>query len=76
MDDFISCLQDAGCGEELIAEVFRFYACGDSEMVIRKLRHHRSALMEELHGSQKKVDCLDFLLRNLTKTKNGKDGGA
>lgn len=69
MDDFIFCLEDAGCDKELIAEVRRLYECGDSGMVVRKLRRHRSALMDELHGSQKKVDCLDFLLRKLEKLK-------
>ena len=67
MDDFISCLSDAGCDKELILEVTRLYEYGDKGMVIRKLRCHRAALMEELHDSQKKVDCLDFLLRKLAK---------
>lgn len=70
MDDFISCLNDALCDQALIAEVTRLYERGDSGTVIRKLRRHRSALMEELHGSQQKVDCLDFLLRKLTKQEN------
>lgn len=70
MDDFIFCLNDAGCDKELISEVCRLYECGDKGMVISKLRHHRSTLMDELHSSQKKVDCLDFLLRKLAKSKN------
>ena len=70
MEDFISCLNDAGCDKELISEVCRLYECGDNGMVIRKLRRHRSTLMDELHSSQKKVDCLDFLLRKLAKLEN------
>ncbi len=72
MEEFISCLQDAGCDKALISEVARLYERGDNGMVVRKLRRHRGVLMEELHGSQKKVDCLDYLLRKLTKI--GKDG--
>ncbi len=70
MEDFISCLTDAGCDKELISEVCRLYKRGDNEMVIRKLRHHRNILMDELHCGQKKVDCLDFLLRKLAKSEN------
>lgn len=70
MDELISCLNDVGCDEELISEICRLYECGDNAMVIRRLRRHRSSLMDELHGSQKKVDCLDFLLRKLTKSEN------
>ena len=66
MDELITCLADAGCGEELITEVCRLYEHGDRIAVIRKLRRHRCRLMDELHGSQKKVDCLDLLLRKLS----------
>ena len=36
-------------------------------MRIRKLRLLRCDLIEELHRSQRKVDCLDFLIRQTEK---------
>ena len=70
MDELMAYLKDADCGADLIAEICRLYEHGDSEMVIRKLRRHRCALMDEVHESQRKVDCLDFLLQKITKSQN------
>lgn len=67
MDEMISCLKDSDCSPDLIADVCRLCKNGDEDIAIRKLRRHRSILMEELHVSQQKVDCLDFLLRKMTK---------
>lgn len=38
------------------------------------LRRHRYNLMDSLHESQGKVDCLDFLIRRMEREefKNGK----
>lgn len=65
MDEMISYLQDADCSPDLISDVCRLCETGDKETAVRKLRRHRAALMDELHGSQRKVDCLDFLLRKM-----------
>ena len=67
MDELISYLRDAGCGTDCIAEICRLCAHGEKESAVRRLRRHRRALMDELHESQRKVDCLDFLLRKLSK---------
>ena len=67
MDDFIACPNDAGCDKELIAEVTQLYEHREIELAVRRLRRHRCTLMDELHESQRKVDCLDFLLRKLSK---------
>ena len=68
MEELISYLNDAGCGADLIAEICRLCESGDSGMMVQKLRRHRCTLMDELHESQRKVDCLDFLLWKLSKS--------
>ena len=61
-------MRDAGCEEETIAKVYRLYADGQVDDAVKILRRHRCCLMEQLHESQGKVDCLDFLVRRLEKT--------
>ena len=67
MEEFIACLRDAGCREELTAELCRLFAAGDKAALTVKLRRHRCTLLDALHESQRQVDCLDFLLQKLAK---------
>ena len=67
MDDFTQSLADAGCDPETIGTVCMLYDSGQTREAVRVLRRHRCTLMDELHESQSKVDCLDFLLRNIHK---------
>lgn len=66
-DELIQCLRDAGCEDAAIAEVCRLYEKGESHEAIRKLRIHRCHLMDTLHRSQDRVDCLDYLIREMRK---------
>ena len=43
------------------------YEAGRMKDVIRTLRCHRCHLMDQLHESQTKVDCLDFLVYQIEK---------
>lgn len=56
-------LIDAGCPEASAEDMARLYQNGRTAEVMRKLRLFRCELMEELHRSQRKVDCLDYLIR-------------
>lgn len=67
MDDFTQNMEDAGCDAETIGTVRRLYDNGQVKDAVKVLRRHRCALMDELHESQSKVDCLDFLVRNIEK---------
>ena len=60
-------LQDAGCGADVIT---RFMACLDSGRARESLcvlAAQRAVLLEELHASQDRLDCLDFLIYRLRK---------
>ena len=66
-DELIQNLEDAGCAASLIAEVCRLYENRQITDVIKALRRHRCRLMDALHESQEKVDCLDFLVRRVER---------
>ena len=60
-------LLDAGCGSEELEKAKQIYDAGDTEALIRYFRKCRCSRMEELHENQRKVDCLDFLIRRTVK---------
>ena len=54
---------DAGCSAVDIERVRSLYEAGLEDDIVRCLRRCRCDLMEELHRSQRKVDCMDHLIR-------------
>ena len=67
LENILTNLSDAGCGDEEVKKARRLYEAGDKEALIRYFRKCRCSRMEELHESQRKVDCLDYLIRQTTK---------
>lgn len=65
---------DAGCGEEAIVKICRLYAGGRIREAVKILRKHRCRLMEQLHESQGRVDCLDFLVRQMEREDGNGNG--
>ena len=62
-------LSDMGCDERQTSIMKKLYEEGDKETLLRDLRKCRCHLMDELHDSQKKVDNMDFLIRQIQKEK-------
>ena len=62
-------LSDMGCDERQTSIMKRLYEEGDKETLLRDLRKCRYHLMDELHDRQKKVDNMDFLIRQIQKEK-------
>ena len=67
LDQMLSNLADAGCGQEELEHAAQLYETGDAEALLRHFRKCRSKRMDELHEVQRKVDRLDFLIRQKTK---------
>ncbi len=67
MEDMARSLLDAGCPVEQIRRICRCYEAGQVGETVRALRQHRRGLMDDLHQCQERVDCLDYLLRQLEK---------
>ena len=62
-------MKDAGCDEKFITKICRLYADGQVPDAVKMLKWHRCYLMEQLHESQSRVDCLDFLVRQMEKVR-------
>ena len=60
-------LLDAGCPEESANIVERLCSNGRLDDALHQMKILRCDLMEELHQSQRKVDCLDHLIRQTEK---------
>ncbi len=68
LEKILTILSDAGCGSEEMKTAEQLYRAGNPEALIRYFRKCRCRRMEELHESQRKVDRLDFLIRQTAKT--------
>ena len=68
LKEILTNLKDAGCGSEEVERAKLLYESGDTKALLRYFRKCRCSRMEELHESQRKVDCLDFLIRQTVKT--------
>ncbi len=67
-DKILLNMKDAGCKGEALEKAEQLYEAGDTKALLLHLRKCRCVLMEELHECQRKVDRLDYLIRQ-TKAK-------
>lgn len=62
-------LKDAGCNDKIIQSFMIDLEQEKNSDGIKLLRKHRRVLLDNLHEWQKKIDCLDYLLYQMTKEK-------
>ena len=60
-------LYDAGCDEAVTAEILELYQQGRIREALLKMKKDRCRLMDQLHESGRKVDCMDYLIRKTEK---------
>lgn len=60
-------LQDAGCGTELVQTCMELARERKQGELVRLLSRHKKALLNSMHGCQKSIDCLDYLLYRISK---------
>ena len=60
-------LVDAGCGPDIVRQCMVLTRKQDQAELMRVLARHRRALLDALHQSEKRIDCLDYLLHKLEK---------
>lgn len=60
-------LKDAKCSKALLEQCLAFSEAGQEGRMLERLSSHRSHLLGQLHGYQKALDCLDYLLFRLEK---------
>ena len=64
-DKILQNLKDANCSSDFISKFFEL--TGKTKEQIKLLSNHRSELLDDLHTSQKRIDCLDFLIYKLSE---------
>ena len=60
-------LLDAGCSDESASFVNGLVQTGRLTDALHEMKVIRCDLMDALHQSQRKVDCLDYLIRQTEK---------
>lgn len=60
-------MKDAGCSDADISRVAGMHEAGLDDEIVRCLRRCRCELMDELHDSQRRLDCMDQLIRSAEK---------
>ena len=58
-------LKDAGCDSEMITEFFD--KSGKRDEQLRILKRHRQQLLDRVHKEEKRIDCLDYLVYQMTR---------
>ena len=72
LENLARALSDAGCERTAIEKAVRLLQNEQTDALIRHLRLCRCELMEQLHESQKRVDCMDYLIRQTEKARIAK----
>lgn len=60
-------LIDAGCDLEIVQQCMELAQRKKTAEMKRILACHRKLLLDTVHRSQKKIDCLDYLVYQLEK---------
>ena len=60
-------LTDAGCSSKDIEEILLQVENGNMEDALHGMKKARCKRMDEMHECARKVDCLDYLIRNTEK---------
>ena len=60
-------LKDAGCPAEFIRAFLEKYFQNTPEEQMRLLKEQRRKLLDQLHDSQRHLDCMDFLCYQIQK---------
>lgn len=60
-------LHDAGCEDADIQKFLELERAGRRQEQYRLLAVHRAQLLDQLHVSQREIDCLDYLVYMMKK---------
>ena len=58
-----NCMEDAGMSHEAVTKAIELYQRDAQDELVRFLRLQRCELVEEMHESQRRVDRMDYLIR-------------
>lgn len=66
-DAVIQNLKDAGCSAELIENFLQHLEKNQTEKQLELLQIHRNQLLSQVHKTEKKISCLDYLIYQIRK---------
>ncbi|HIZ77161.1 MAG TPA: hypothetical protein H9669_06035 [Firmicutes bacterium] len=66
-DQLFQNLKDAGCDGRTVETFFKLRKEGRQKEVLRLLSLHRASLLDQLHVSQQRLDCLDYLIYTMKR---------
>lgn len=61
-------LKDTGCDAQTIENFMSDLHKGKEESSLKRLAIHRKKLLDSIHKEQKQIDCLDYLVYQMSKT--------
>ena len=67
-------LKDAGCSETDIQRFLQLGQEGKQREQLRLLTMHRALLLDQLHVSQRQIDCLDYLVYQMSSRTDKQQG--
>jgi len=62
-------LLDAGCSADTVQRCMELAQRQENKELLRLLSCHRRELLDALHESEKRIDCLDYLIYQMEKHK-------
>jgi len=63
-------LLDAGCSGDMIQRCMDLAGKQERRELLHVLSHHRRELLDLIHLSEKRIDCLDYLVFQIEKQEN------
>lgn len=60
-------LLDAGCGADMVRRCMDLAERRERGELLRALSHHRQALLSAVHETEKRIDCLDYLIYRIQR---------
>lgn len=60
-------LKDAGCSQDTIECCMSSLDCGEKAELLRQLENHRECLLHKVHEEEKRIDCLDYLVYQISR---------
>ena len=66
-EQLIQGLSDEGCSPETAEKIGTLYEAGSYSEVLHQMKVQRCMLIDEMHKSQRRVDRMDFMIRNQEK---------
>ncbi len=69
-EDVIQNLRDAGCDQKIIKTFMAYMDQDDLNSQMRLMDEQRKRLLDRVHEEEKKIDCLDYLVHQMGRSRN------